>query len=54
MPMTEVEPTYSGNRFLFRCATCDNCISEYRAAKFPICDDCLKVLAQVIKEKRGK
>lgn len=38
----------------FKCATCDNNITEFRAMKFPICDECLKVLREIIKEKRGK
>ena len=38
----------------FKCATCDNAISESRALLFPICDDCLKVLREIIKERRLK
>ena len=26
----------------FMCATCNNNITEFRAMKFPICDECLK------------
>lgn len=33
----------------FKCATCDNNITELRAMKFPICDDCLKALREIIK-----
>ena len=36
----------------FKCATCDNNISELRAMKFPICDDCIKDLREIIKERR--
>lgn len=35
-----------------KCATCDNNITVLRAMKFPICDDCLKVLREIIKEKK--
>lgn len=38
----------------FMCATCDNNITELRAMKFPICDDCLKDLREIIKERRLK
>lgn len=36
----------------YKCATCNNNITELRAMKFPICDDCLKVLCEIIKEKK--
>ncbi len=36
----------------FMCATCDNAMSESRAFRFPICDDCLKDLREIIKERR--
>ncbi len=36
----------------FKCATCDNAMSESRAFRFPICDDCLKALREIIKERR--
>ena len=36
----------------FMCATCDNNITELRAMKFPICDDCLKALREIIEERR--
>lgn len=32
-----------------KCATCDNKITEPRAMQFPICDDCLKSLREIIK-----
>lgn len=32
-----------------KCATCDNNITELMAMKFPICDDCLKALREIIK-----
>lgn len=35
-----------------RCVTCDNDMSESRAFRFPICNDCLKVLREIIKERR--
>lgn len=35
-----------------KCVTCDNDISESRAIRFPICDDCLKGLREIIKERR--
>lgn len=38
----------------FMCATCDNNITELRAMKLPICDDCLKDLREIIKERRPK
>lgn len=39
---------------MFRCATCDNNITELKAMKFPICDECMKDLREIIKERRGK
>ena len=36
----------------FMCATCDNNITELRAMKLPICDDCLKALREIIKERK--
>lgn len=36
----------------FKCATCDNNITELRAMKFPICDDCINDLREIIKERR--
>lgn len=36
----------------FKCATCDSNITELRAMKFPICDDCLKELREIIKERK--
>lgn len=36
------------------CATCDNNITELRAMRFPVCDDCLKDLREIIKERRLK
>ena len=38
----------------FKCATCDNNITEFRALKFTICDECLSNLRKIIKERRGK
>jgi hypothetical protein len=38
-------------RSIIRCATCRNEMDVYRS-KFPICDDCLKVLREIIKERR--
>ena len=35
-----------------KCATCDNNITELRAMKFRICDDCLKAMREIIKEKK--
>ena len=32
-----------------KCATCDNNITKLRAMQFPICDDCLKSLREIIK-----
>lgn len=37
----------------FKCATCDNNITELRAMKFPICDECMKDLREIIKERRN-
>lgn len=37
-----------------KCATCENNITEFRAMKFPICDDCLKVMREIIKEKKNE
>lgn len=36
----------------FKCATCDNNITELRAMKFPICDDCINDLREIIKKRR--
>lgn len=36
----------------FMCATCANNITELRAMKFPICDDYLKALREIIEERR--
>lgn len=36
----------------FKCATCDNNITEFRAIKFPICDGCMKDLREIISERR--
>lgn len=36
----------------FKCATCDNNITELRAMKFPICDECLNDLRKIIAERR--
>ena len=33
------------------CQTCGTTMSLYRG-QFPICDDCLKVLREIIKERR--
>lgn len=41
--INEIEPPK------FKCATCDNNITESRARMFPICDDCPKVLREIIK-----
>lgn len=38
----------------FMCATCDNNITEFRAMKFPICDECLSNLREIIKEKKNE
>lgn len=35
-----------------KCVTCDNNMSESRAFRLPICDDCLKDLREIIKERR--
>jgi hypothetical protein len=35
-----------------KCVTCDNAMSEIRAFRFPICDDCLKALREIIKERK--
>lgn len=37
-----------------KCATCDNEITESRSIRFPICDDCLRDLREIIKERREK
>ena len=36
----------------FKCATCDNNITELRSMKFPICDECIKDLRGIISERR--
>ena len=37
-----------------KCATCDNNITELRAMKFPICDECINDLREIIKEKKNE
>ena len=37
-----------------KCAPCDNNITQLRAINFPICDECLKVLREIIKEKKNE
>lgn len=37
-----------------KCVTCDNNITELRAMEFPICDECIKDLREIIKENRCK
>jgi len=44
------ESTTNGTNF--KCATCDNNITEFRAMKFPICDDCIMDLREIIAEHR--
>ena len=39
------------DRVCIKCATCENFIDLWRG-KFPICDDCLKALREIIKERR--
>lgn len=38
----------------FMCATCANNITESRAMTLPICDECIKDLREIIKERRLK
>lgn len=40
------------NGTYFMCATCDNNITELRAMKFPICDECINDLRKIIAERR--
>ena len=35
-----------------KCVTCENDMSKPREFRFPICDDCLKDLREIIKERR--
>lgn len=35
-----------------KCITCPNGMTLSRCSRFPICDDCLKVLREIIKERR--
>ena len=37
-----------------KCATCDNNITQFRAMQFQICDDCLKALREIIKERKNE
>lgn len=34
------------------CITCQNGMTLYRCSRFPICDDCLKDLREIISERR--
>ena len=45
-----VSPEFTA-RTIILCATCRNEMDVYRG-KFPICDDCLKDLREIIKERR--
>ena len=36
----------------FRGVTCGNAMSESRAVRFPICDECINDLREIIKERR--
>lgn len=44
----------TSSRPKFGCTTCDNSIDERRAIQFPFCDECIKDLREIIKERRGK
>ena len=46
LEIKEIEPPK------FKCATCDNNITEFRAMQLPICDECIKDLREIIKERR--
>lgn len=35
-----------------RCITCDNGMTLYRCSRFPICDDCINDLREIIAERR--
>ena len=48
LEIKEIEPPK------FKCATCDNNITEFRAMQLPICDECIKDLREIIKERRLK
>jgi Lhr-like helicase len=42
-----------GNESLaIKCATCSNGIPLFRGRQFPICDECIKDLREIIKERR--
>lgn len=49
-----IEISATTGQTTFKCATCDNDISEARATMFPICDECLKDLRRIIKKERLK
>lgn len=38
----------------YKCVTCENEMTESRKFAFPLCDECIKDLREIIKEKRGK
>lgn len=38
----------------YKCITCENEMTKNRKFAFPICDECLSNLRDIIKEKRGK
>lgn len=38
----------------YKCVTCENEMTESRRFAFPLCDECLSNLREIIKEKRGK
>ena len=36
----------------YKCATCNNNITQLRAINFPICDECINDLREIINERR--
>ena len=38
----------------YKCLTCDNMLNDFQKFVFPICDECLKDLREIIKERRNE
>lgn len=50
--MTDIIKIEGNDSLGIKCATCSNSIPLFRGLKFPICDECIKDLREIIKERR--
>lgn len=46
----ELRTDFAGVKY--KCVTCENEMTESRKFAFPICDECIKDLREIIKERR--